>query len=467
MEFKLSSKRKLFQSEIDDIVSFIKPNPDIPSKISNAIIEQMRRELLVQLEKIYIYPSMIPRLKEQIEEQHRSSIIPAGESVGIITAQSIGEKQTQSNLNTFHKCGSSDKQPTSSKFAELLNATDKPKAPSYNIFFKEGNKSVRELRDTVNFSLVQLTLRKLMKEYEICIDYERDFWYDAYDLLYTPLESYYNSCIKLKIDMDILFEYRMKLHDIAKHIEKEYCDIACVFSPDHIGELHIYLDTRNIDIGDIGDLQEKSYITEENKTEIYLEEVVLPIIKNMIVCGIQGIMNIFFVEDKETKTWFIETENSNDRIIENNKFKKNKEKAVDSVKRYKKVLAHPSVMMEKTISNNIWDIYYTLGIEAVRQYMIDEFSNIMEGINKCHTTLLVDKMTFLGIISSISRYTMRRDDTGPLSKASFEETLDNLTKSAVFAQVENTKGISASIICGKKAPIGTGMCELVVDMKKL
>ena len=131
------------------------------------------------------------------------------------------------------------------------------------------------------------------------------------------------------------------------------------------------------------------------------------------------------------------------------------------------ILKLPFVDSFRTHSNDIWETYNLFGIEAVRQYMIEEFSSIMEGINLCHVMLLVDKMTFTGTISSISRYTMRREESGPFGKASFEETLDNFLKAGVFGQEEPTRGVSASIICGKRAPIGTGLCELAMDIKKL
>ena len=72
------------------------------------------------------------------------TLVQPGECVGIITAQSIGEKQTQTNLNLFHKAGA-EKQPVVSKFSELLNATNKPKAPSYLIHFNTGNTSTSRL----------------------------------------------------------------------------------------------------------------------------------------------------------------------------------------------------------------------------------------------------------------------------------------------------------------------------------
>ena len=119
------------------------------------------------------------------------------------------------------------------------------------------------------------------------------------------------------------------------------------------------------------------------------------------------------------------------------------------------------------MSNNIWDIYNVLGVEAARQFIIDEFMTLMEGINACHIQLLADKMTHRGTISSISRYTMRTEESGPFSKASFEETRDNFLRAGFYGQQEETKGVSSSIICGKRSKIGTGLCDLIIDVKTL
>lgn len=459
------SKRKLTNKEIEDILDFIKPNPYIPQEIAHVIMENAKQTLRNQLDNITIYPELIDRLAQKIKTMYTSTLIEPGESVGIITAQSIGEKQTQSNLNTFHKAGSSDKQPVVSKFSELLNTTNKPKAPSYLIHFTKGNNTVGELRNTISHSIVQLTFKKITKNFSIHINKQPETWYKAFEILYGEKDSIFTDCISLDIDMDVLYEYRLKMSDIAKVISTEYSDMFCVFSPDCFGKMDIYFDTRNIELPE----EKLIFVKQDNCKEIYLEEVVQPILENLILCGIPGIMNMFFVNDKGK--WFIETENSYEKIIETYKFKnKNtsgKQKFNDSTRRFKKVLAHPTVDMTKTISNNVWDIYHTFGIEATRQYMIDEFASIMEGINICHVMLLVDKMTFTGSISSISRYTMRREESGPFGKASFEETLDNFLKAGVFGQEEPTRGVSASIICGKKAAIGTGLCDISVDIKKL
>lgn len=456
-------KRSLTTDEIKDILSHITPNPRIPVEVAEQIMSKTRKQFETQLEKIKIYPNLISQLKEKIIHSYTSTLVQPGECVGIIMAQSIGEKQTQANLNNFHRAGSSDKQPVVSKFSELLNATNKPKSPSYFVYFKEGNTTVPELRETISHSIVQITFKKITSSFQICVDKEEEPWYQVFFHLHENKRHKYNDCVSLKINMDILYEYKLTMYQISEYISKEYSDLCCVYSPDCFGQLDIFVDTENIELPE----EKLIFITKDNAREIYLEEVVQPIIENIVLCGIPGIMNMFFVEDKVNKNWYIETENSREKIVESIKFKNTKEKPVDSIKRFKKILAHPIVDMSKTISNNVWDIYHTLGIEAVRQYMIDEFSKIMEGINLCHVMLLVDKMTNGGSIASISRYTMRREDTGVLARSSFEETLDNLLGAGIYGQHEPTKGVSASIICGKRARIGTGLCDISIDLKKL
>jgi DNA-directed RNA polymerase subunit A" len=364
--------------------------------------------------------------------------------------------------DTFHRAGSADKQPVVSKFSELLNATNKPKAPSFLVYFTNGNDTVPKLRETIGHSIVQLSFKKITKNFTICVDKEEEPWYPAFNTLYGDMRNGYTDCISLEINMDILFEYKLTLQEIADYISREYSDLHCVYSPDCFGQLDIFVDTQTIDLPE----EKLIFVTQDNAREIYLEEVVQPTLENIVLCGIPGIMNMFFVKD-EDKKWIIETENSREKIVESTKFKNTKVKPADSIKRFKKVLAHPEVDMSRTLSNNVWDIYHTLGIEAVRQYMIDEFSKIMEGINMCHVMLLVDKMTNGGSIASISRYTMRREDTGVLGKSSFEETLDNLLGAGIYGQDEPTQGVSASIICGKRARIGTGLCDIAIDLKKL
>ena len=62
---------------------------------------------------------------------------------------------------------------------------------------------------------------------------------------------------------------------------------------------------------------------------------------------------------------------------------------------------------------------------------------------------------------------MKKAENGPFGKASFEETMDNFINAAARGEIEPTRGVSASIMCGKRARIGTGMFGLKLDLDKI
>ena len=360
-----------------------------------------------------------------------------------LTVETTRNFQLFNGLNcadTFHKAGMSEKAMTAGvpRFQELLNATQNPRNVNCKIYFKHGNSSLRELRETVGHSLVGLTIADVSLSMTVCLNKTEEKWYKAYSILYSNNFTKYNNCVSIKIDMEKLYNYKLTLQNIADYINNEIDDIFCVVSPPKIGQLDIFVDTKTISID-----KPLLFINNENKEQIYIEECVIPYLEKEYICGIQGITQIYYIQEDDE--WIVETDGSN----------------------FKKLLAHPIVDSNRVISNNVWDIYYTLGIEAARQFLIEEFTSIMEGINNCHTQLLVDRMTHSGTISSISRYTLRKDETGPIGKASFEETMDNFLEASSNGSIEPTKGVSASIICGKRANIGTGIIDLQIDIEQL
>ena len=80
---------------------------------------------------------------------------------------------------------------------------------------------------------------------------------------------------------------------------------------------------------------------------------------------------------------------------------------------------------------------------------------------------MADRITYTGKVVSISRYTNRVQGSGPLSKSTFEEPLDNLINASTRGESELTDSVSTSIICARMAPVGTGQVDLRLDIKKL
>jgi DNA-directed RNA polymerase beta' subunit len=349
-------------------------------------------------------------------------------------------------LNTFHKTGQSEKSVVAGvpRMNELLNATRDPKCVNSKIFFKKRHADIKDLKNTMNHQILELTFGKLCDKFKIEMNKAEEKWYKPFQLLYKNEDWYkdiskYEHCISMEMNIDILFEYKLTFDKIAEIVESQYDDCGCIFSPINLKQFHIFIDTSNISLPEDRIL----FITADNAKEIYLEEVVQPIFEKMIIVGIAGIKEVYYL--KENDEWLVETDGSN----------------------FIKLLIHPEIDETRTVSNNIWDIYNVLGVEAVKQFLIDEFVSIMEGINICHVKLLVERMTFAGSIASISRYTMRKDEGSCLSRVSFEESYDQFCKAGTLGEVEPTKGVSASIICGKRGNFGTGMLELLVDVNSL
>ena len=129
-------KRTLTDDEIEYIIDFIELNPDIHPRTAESVVKINKDKLRRQLEGQMIYPAIIESLKVLMKKDYEESLINPGQSVGIICAQSIGERNTQNTLNTFHKAGQSEKSVLAGvpRFQEILNTTKDPKNPSCKIY---------------------------------------------------------------------------------------------------------------------------------------------------------------------------------------------------------------------------------------------------------------------------------------------------------------------------------------------
>ena len=124
-----------------------------------------------------------------------------------------------------------------------------------------------------------------------------------------------------------------------------------------------------------------------------------------------------------------------------------------------------------TFSNDIIEIYNTLGIEAGRNILIDEMIDVIdhagEYINSRHIELLCDIMTSRGELTSINRQGINRGDVGPLAKCSFEDTTDQLIRAGIFGEIDKLDGVSSNIMMGQRIHAGTNNCEILLDEEKL
>jgi hypothetical protein len=130
------------------------------------------------------------------------------------------------------------------------------------------------------------------------------------------------------------------------------------------------------------------------------------------------------------------------------------------------ILSEDAVDSTRTITNDIWEFHDTFGIEATRELIYHELCKVYEGksINPRHVQIMSDIMTYRGKLMQIDRHGLNKNsEIGPIAKASFEEVMNIFTKAALFAEKDNMKGVSSSILAGQFCKVGTNCFDIVMD----
>ena len=99
------------------------------------------------------------------------------------------------------------------------------------------------------------------------------------------------------------------------------------------------------------------------------------------------------------------------------------------------VMRTPGVDFRQTSTNHILDMAAVVGIEAARLKIITEIEFALDKfgikVDRRHTSLLADEMTFQGRVLGIQRHGVAQSKTSPLQLASFEETEKHLYNAAI------------------------------------
>ena len=234
-------------------------------------------------------------------------------------------------------------------------------------------------------------------------------------------------------------------------------DISCVFSDYNSDKLVFRIRLNNIlnnpnkkkQLNKINPLDQSDEIYMlQNFQDNLLDNIVLRGVKNINKVTLRKISDNF--EEIDTKyikkdLWVLDTVGTN--LLE--------------------ILALDFVDKTRTVSSHIIEIYNVLGIEAARQSIFDEFSEVIEFdstyINYRHLTILADRMTCNDKMVSIFRHGINNDDIGAIAKASFEETPEMFLKAAKHGELDNMKGVSANIMCGQEGYYGTSSFKVLID----
>lgn len=419
----------------------------------------------------------------EIERYFIQSIACASEMVGIIAAQSIGEISTQQTLDSFHASGTAAAVKATSgvpRLKELLSVSKNIKTPALIIYLKKDIGSVinpiEDADGNINDERVlntKMQCIKIMQQLEITrlkdiLESTEIYWdppttnglntgisddtkvlevYKLFSELDVRARSQNPWVLRMKLNKKQMHNLGLSMMDIFIKIDMTYHQtVDCIFTDDNANELIF-----------------RVRMTDESSKDIYPDDAVAALkaiefnlVNNVLLKGTKGI--------KKT-SMRLKTRNEYDKTTD--KFNKITEWVIDTDgTNLQELLANPNIDQVRTRSNDINEIYKTLGIEAARNALYEEFIEIFQSedaVNYRHMSLLLDTMANKGMLMSIDRHGINRGDVGPLAKSSFEETTDMLINASVFGENDKVNGVSANIMLGQMPPCGTGDTEVILD----
>jgi DNA-directed RNA polymerase II subunit RPB1 len=416
-----------------------KPN-EIFVKLNNDatfLLKSMLRVVLStkQVRKVHnLSKEAFVELLQCILYQFNRSIIQTGEMVGTTSAQSLGECTTQMTLNTFHNCGNSAKNVTLGvpRLKEIINVSKNIKSPSMILPLKS-EYNTKEQANKIASELEYTKLHCLVKSFSVIPNQKSDYsemYFDIPDT--TDREEMCTSMIQYIMDMTILRQKQLTLLDISIQLLDQYQD-----------QIYVCHNNENCDEAKIDIYMINTKELKEINIEKYIRVFAHKVQHECIIQGYSDIKKTYVNTDSDQIC--IETDGSNIDLLMNNKY-----------------FDYPNIR-----TNDIIDVYETLGIEAARNLLLEELKKVIEFdgtyVNIRHFLTLVDTMTYKGDIMAITRHGINKTNTGPLMKCSFEETVDVLTDAAVFAEADHLNGVTENIIVGKMSNIGTGNIDLFMD----
>lgn len=453
-------------------------------------------ELFIILYKFYLNPKelltqkrfhrkALTLLLETIQLKHKEAIVHPGEMVGVIAGQSIGEPTTQLTLNTFHLAGVASKSNVTRgvpRIEEILRLTPNPKNPSLTVYLKPIDETDQDKATTYATMMEHTKLVDVIKSIEIRFDpNDRATTIKDDQLLldqYYEFEKLMSDCtnsvgsdetsqtkskwiVRMEMDAETLLDKNITMDDIHFAIaNSQYgSETSCIYSDYNSDKLvfrirmnsSVFNKTKKRGVAETLDQSDEIYLL-KNFQDALINNIVLRGISNIKNVVARKVQNSVIKQDGKyirKDTWVLDTTGTN--MLE--------------------TLALDFIDPRRTYSNDIREVFDVLGIEAARQMIYNELSDVMEFsdvyINYHHLSLLCDRMTCSKNMVPIFRSGLLKDDVGPIAKATFEVHTEVLLDAARHGELDHMRGVSANVMCGQFGHYGTSAFQLVLDMNEM
>ncbi len=397
--FEKTNKNQLSDEDLNTIIEDIRIIDKVLSVLTDKGIE-FPKGYVEDLANAYVRRDLtddeLDKLADKLKTAYDRAHVEAGEAVGTVAAQSVGEPGTQMTMRTFHYAGVTELNVTLGlpRLIEIVDARKDIATPTMDIYFEEDKCQDEEFVKTLANKIGRSTINDIL---------------DDFNLNYAEMQVEATLSDK-KID-----ERRLVKDEIIQKIESDFKKDK----PEITGNLIIIKPKEDGD----------------ERHRIRNLRLLADKVRDLQISGVKKIGKVIIRKDEE---WVIHTEGSN----------------------LKEILSFEGIDARRTTTNSIREIEDVLGIEAARQSIINEANNTLSEqgltVDVRHIMLVADIMTSEGEVKSIGRHGISGEKSSVLARAAFEETGKHLLNASIRGEVDDLTGIIENIIIGQPIPLGTG-----------
>ena len=406
--FEKTNKNQLSDEDLNTIIEDIRIIDKVLSVLTDKGIE-FPKGYVEDLANAYVRRDLtddeLDKLADKLKTAYDRAHVEAGEAVGTVAAQSVGEPGTQMTMRTFHYAGVTELNVTLGlpRLIEIVDARKDIATPTMDIYFEEDKCQDEEFVKTLANKIGRSTINDIL---------------DDFNLNYAEMQVEATLSDK-KID-----ERRLVKDEIIQKIESDFKKDK----PEITGNLIIIKPKEDGD----------------ERHRIRNLRLLADKVRDLQISGVKKIGKVIIRKDEE---WVIHTEGSN----------------------LKEILSFEGIDARRTTTNSIREIEDVLGIEAARQSIINEANNTLSEqgltVDVRHIMLVADIMTSEGEVKSIGRHGISGEKSSVLARAAFEETGKHLLRASIRGEVDDLTGIIENIIIGQPIPLGTGSVGVKMDYK--
>ena len=341
---------------------------------------------------------LIIKLKQAYDRAH----VEAGEAVGTVAAQSVGEPGTQMTMRTFHYAGVTELNVTLGlpRLIEIVDAREKIKTPTMDIYFTEDKRDDEEFVRTLANKIGKSTINDILLDF---------------NLNYGTME------VEAVLDEKKIIEKRLDRDEIDAKISK-------TFKKAVINGNNVVLSSDKNDSGFV--IRELRLLADK--------------FRDLEISGIKKIGRVIIRRDDE---WVIHTEGSNLKEVLAMEGIDQVRTTTNNIHEIGQVLG-----IEAARRSIINEAQKTLSEQGL-------------SVDVRHIMLVADIMTSEGVVKSIGRHGISGEKSSVLARAAFEETGKHLLHASIRGEVDDLTGIIENIIIGQPIPLGTGSIGVKMDYK--